>query len=367
MYRTLKKPYPPFHAEHVGSFLVPCRLAQARSAWKQGTITHDRLTEIENEEVTRVVACQKACGLMAITDGELRAVNGMADFFSGLDGIAFDEFNQPDDDAPFSLQVTDKLRFPADHPFLTHYRFLHQAVAPDGRIMAKQVLPSPNMLMYPSIRQNAAYSSLSLFCDDLIALYRTIIQAFYRQGCRYLQLDDPFWARLCDSRIAVYEQATGLALPDLLALCVRNLNQALAERPHDMYISLHICCRRFAPNWVHGVGRDVMTYAMANLAVDSLFIEYDDSRSVGLEPLRKVGEQKVVLGVVDAQNSALEQAGSIKMAINTASLYVPLHQLAISPKCGFRHCDNQQMSEEQQWAKLRNMVDIARQVWTFPE
>ncbi|SLM64082.1 MULTISPECIES: uroporphyrinogen decarboxylase/cobalamine-independent methonine synthase family protein [Dickeya] len=367
MYRTVKKPYPPFHAEHVGSFLLPSRLAQARKAWKQGRMTHDKLTEIENEEVLRVVACQKACGLMAITDGELRIVNGMADFFSSVHGIAYDEANPARDDAPFTLRVTEKLRFPSRHPFLQHYRFLHQAVAPDGRVMAKQVLPSPNMLMYPSIRHNAVYPSLPLFCDDVIALYRNIIQAFYQQGCRYLQLDDLFWAYLCDPRIAQYEQAAGLALHDLLALCVRNLNQALAERPHDMYISLHICCRRFTPNWVHGIGRDVMTYAMANLAVDSLFIEYDDSRSVALEPLRKVGGQKVVLGVVDAQNSALEKLDSIKMAINTASLYVPLQQLAISPKCGFRHCDHQRITEEQQWDKLRNMVDIARRVWVLPE
>ncbi|WP_366927188.1 hypothetical protein [Dickeya dadantii] len=194
-----------------------------------------------------------------------------------------------------------------------------------------------------------------------------MIQAFYRQGCRYLQLDDLFWARLCDGRVMERENAAGFELRDLLERCTRTLNQALAQRPPDMFISLHMCCRRFSPNWVHGSGREVIGYAMANLAVDSLFIEYDDRRPVGLEPLRQVSCQKVVLGVMDARSAVLETPDSVKMAINTASLYIPLQQLAISPKCGFGHCGKDGITEDQQWAKLRHMVNIAREIWTLPE
>ncbi|ATO32007.1 5-methyltetrahydropteroyltriglutamate--homocysteine S-methyltransferase [Dickeya dianthicola] len=365
--RTVKKPYPPFHAEHVGSFLLPPRLKQARQAWRQGLITYDRLTEIENEEVLNVVERQKACGLSAITDGELRIHDGITDFFSCLTGIDVDDAALPDGDTPGRLRVVGKLDFDDAHPFLTHYRFLHQAVGDSSETLAKQTLPSPTMLMYPAIRNNDVYPSLDAFCDDLAAVYRKLIQAFYRQGCRYLQLDDLFWARLCDGRAIDRENAAGFELRDLLARCTRTLNQALAQRPPDMFVSLHICCRRFSPNWVYGSGREVMGYAMANLAVDSLFIEYDDRRPVGLEPLRQVSCQKVVLGVVDARSATLETPDSVKMAINTASLYVPLQQLAISPKCGFGHCGKDDITEEQQWAKLRHMVNIAREVWTLPE
>ncbi|QIZ46276.1 5-methyltetrahydropteroyltriglutamate--homocysteine S-methyltransferase [Dickeya zeae] len=365
--RTVKKPYPSFHAEHVGSFVLPPRLKQARLAWRQGLMTRDRLTEIENEEVLNVVERQKECGLHAITDGELRVRNGIGDFFSCLTGIEVDETVSSDGDMPHPLRIVGKLDFDDSHPFLTHYRFLHQAVGEGGENLAKQTLPSPNMLMYPAIRTNEVYPSLDAFCDDLAAVYRKIIQAFYRQGCRYIQLDDLFWARLCDSQMMAREHAAGFELSALLERCTRTLNQALAQRPQDMFISLHMCCRRFSPNWVHGRGREVMGHAMANLSVDSLFIEYDDRRPVGLEPLRQVSCQKVVLGVIDSHSAELDAPQSVKMAINTASLYVPLQQLAISPKCGFGHCEQQGITEEQQWAKLRHMVNIAHNVWTMPE
>ncbi|ACT07937.1 Methionine synthase vitamin-B12 independent [Dickeya chrysanthemi Ech1591] len=365
--RTVKKPYPPFHAEHVGSFVLPPRLRQARLAWRQGLMTRDRLTEIENEEVLNVVERQKDCGLHAITDGELRVCDGITDFFSCLTGIDVDDSVLPDDEIPYRLRVVGKLDFDDNHPFLTHYRFLHQAVGGGGGMLAKQTLPSPNMLMYPAIRNNAVYPSLEAFCDDLAAVYRKVIQAFYRQGCRYIQLDDLFWAHLCDNRAMERESAAGVELHTLLERCTYTLNQALAERPQDMFISLHICCRRFSPNWVYGRGREVMGHAMANLAVDSLFIEYDDRRPVGLEPLRQVNCQKVVLGVIDSHHAGLETPQSIKMAINTASLYLPLKQLAISPKCGFGHSEPGGLTEEQQWAKLKHMVNIAHEVWTLPE
>ncbi|NKI73237.1 methionine synthase [Dickeya sp. CFBP 2040] len=365
--RTVKKPYPPFHAEHVGSFLLPYRLKQARKAWRQGLIAPDRLTEIENEEILHVVERQKACGLSAITDGELRVREGITDFFSCLTGIDVDETALPDGDTPCRLRIVDKLDFDDNHPFLTHYRFLHQAVGNSGDMLAKQTLPSPNMLMYPAIRNNQVYASLDAFCDDLAAVYRKVIQGFYRQGCRYLQLDDLFWARLCDGQVMARENAAGFELRDLLDRCTYILNQALAQRPQDMYIALHVCCRRFSPHWVYGSGREVMGHAMANLAVDSLFIEYDDRRPVELEPLRQVRCQKVVLGILDSHSAELEAPHSVKMAINTAALYLPLQQLAISPKCGFGHDDKNDITQEQQWAKLQHMVNIAHEIWTLPE
>ncbi|WP_192458119.1 5-methyltetrahydropteroyltriglutamate--homocysteine S-methyltransferase [Musicola keenii] len=367
MQRTIKKPYPPFHAEHVGSFLRPQRLVQARHDWRAGVISRDRLTEIENEEVLNVVACQKACGLTVITDGELRRDDWHVDFFEHLQGIGKSEAEPYEGGAPYRICINGRLDFEDTHPFLAHYRFLHQAIGDDPRMLAKQTLPSPNMLMYSCIRQSRFYSSLEAFSDDLAEVYRKAIRAFYQQGCRYLQLDDLFWHCLCDENMLARESESGIAPEKLLTLCTRTLNRALEQRPDDMYISLHLCRSRFSARHGCNTGLDVLGYAMANANVDSLFLDYDDSRPAGLEPLRKVHRQKVVLGLVDPHDSELEEPRSIKMAINTASLYVPLQQLAISPKCGFGHVNGQNMTEEQQWDKLRHIVSIARQVWTIPD
>ncbi|ACS86701.1 5-methyltetrahydropteroyltriglutamate--homocysteine S-methyltransferase [Musicola paradisiaca] len=367
MQRTIKKPYPPFHAEHVGSFLRPKRLVQARHDWRKGLISRDRLTEIENEEVLNVVARQKACGLTVMTDGELRRNDWHVDFFEHLQGIGKSAAEPDEEGAPYRVRINGRLDFDDAHPFLAHYRFLHQAVGDDPRMLAKQTLPSPNMLMYPFIRRNMFYSSLDMFSDDLAEVYRKAIRAFYQQGCRYLQLDDLFWHCLCDENMMARESEPGMTSEKLLALCTSILNRALEQRPDDMYISLHLCRSRCSVRHAGDARLDAVGHAMANVNVDSLFLDYDDSRPAGLEPLRQVHRQKVVLGLVDPHDSMLEEPCTIKRAINTASLYVPLQQLAISPKCGFGHVNGQHMTEEQQWDKLRHIVSIARQVWTIPD
>ncbi|WJY14087.1 5-methyltetrahydropteroyltriglutamate--homocysteine S-methyltransferase [Pectobacteriaceae bacterium CE90] len=373
MSRTVKKNYPPFHADHVGSFLQPSRLKQARAEWEQGRLSRDKLTEIEDEEVLRVVENQKACGLRAITDGELRRSWWHFDFFDHLQGLESyndtggESFNtvQP---RTHHIRVVDKIDFDVSHPFLEHYRFLHKAVGIDGRSLAKQTLPSPTMLMHSCIRENTFYTSLEAYSDDLANAYRKAILAFYDAGCRYLQLDDVFLAYLFDLREREKEQEAGIDLQYLLDICVRTLNLVLEVRPEDMYISMHICRGSAMPSWIYQDGYDAIGYVIASVNVNGLFLEYDDDYSGSLELLRHITHQKVVLGVVTPHKGELEDSAAIKMAVNTASLYVPLQQLALGPLCGFSSTHGEALlTEEQQWAKLRHIVNIAQEVWTMPD
>jgi len=369
MSRTTHKLSPPFHAEHIGSFVRPPRLRQARQDWEQGRLSRDALTEIEDEEIVRAIDQQKACGLRILTDGEFRRVCWQTDFFEHLPGIR--RLSAPPvEEKPIAggIEVVGEISFDASHPFLAHFRFLHQAISHDSKLLAKQTLPSPTMLLHPSLRNNACYPSLEAYGSALSHAYRQAIQAFYEAGCRYLQLDDMMWAYLSDGAVIAHEQSMGNDPKSLLELCIHTLNQALADKPEDMYVSLHLCRGEFSGNWRYDDGLNAMAHAMARAQVDGVMVEYDDRRPAELELLRHVTSQQVVLGIVSSRQAELEDPSQVTMAVNTASLYMPLRRLALSPTCGFSPGNRDSvLSEAQQWAKLKHVVDIAKTVWMIPD
>lgn len=373
MRRTTQK-YPPFHADHVGSLLRPACLKQARSAFVAGTLTRQQLTQMEDNEVRRVVEQQKACGIHVITDGVLRRTGGHYDFFAHLHGIAGQEGEQNycmtrEEMTACHLQVVGPVSFNREHPFLAHYRFLHHAVGNDPQAVAKQTLPSPCMLMYRSLRRNGVYQELNAYCDDLVQVYIQAMDAFYAQGCRYLQLDDTFWSLFGDVAAIRAEQDEGTDPYLLIEHCVSLLNRIMQNKPEDMYISLHVCRGELDTEILRrNPFADVIAKALGRLNVNSLFLEYADAHFSGLETLRAIGKQTVVLGVITSETGELEDARSIKRRINDASLYLPLNQLALSPMCGFASAENAEwFSEEQQWNKLRHVVNLAHEIWVMSE
>ncbi|QZN95212.1 5-methyltetrahydropteroyltriglutamate--homocysteine S-methyltransferase [Symbiopectobacterium purcellii] len=373
MRRTIQK-YPPFHADHVGSLLRPACLKRARSAFVAGKLTRLQLTQVEDDEVRRVVEQQKACGIHVITDGVLRRTGGHYDFFAHLHGIAGPEGNQNycmtrQEMATCHLQVVGPVSFNPEHPFLAHYRFLHQAVGDDPQAVAKQTLPSPCMLMYRSLRRNGVYQALDAYCEDLAQVYVQALNAFYAQGCRYLQLDDTFWSLFGDVAAIRTELDDGTDPYQLIEHCVSLLNRIMQDKPKDMYISLHVCSGDLDTKILHrNPFADVIAKALGRLNVNSLFLEYADAHFSGLETLRAIGAQTVVLGVITSETGELEDARSIKRRINDASLYLPLNQLALSPMCGFASAESAAwLTEEQQWNKLRHVVNLAHEIWVMSE
>ncbi|OSN04541.1 methionine synthase [Lonsdalea britannica] len=369
MSRNTHKLSPPFHAEHIGSFVRPSRLRQARQDWEQGRLSRDALTNIEDEEIRHAIDQQKACGLRVLTDGELRRACWQTDFFEHLSGIK----RLPEPPAgrkkgEIGIEIVGEIEFEASHPFLAHFRFLHQAMGRESELLAKQTLPSPTMLLHPSLRDNDCYPSIEAYASALSHAYRQAIRAFYEAGCRYLQLDDMMWAYLSDHAVIAHEQGMGNDPQYLLDLCIRTLNQALVDKPEDMSISLHLCRGEFSGQWRYGDGFNAIAYAMAHAQVDSLMVEYDDRRPAELELLRHVTHQRVVLGIVSSRQAVLEDPSLVTMAINTASLYMPLRRLALSPTCGFASGNGDTvLSEAEQWAKLRHVVDIAKAAWLIPD
>lgn len=369
MSRNTHKLSPLFHAEHIGSFVRPPRLRQARQDWEQGRLSRDALTHIEDEEIRLAIDQQKACGLRVLTDGELRRVCWQTDFFEHLSGMK--RRHQPPagrKKGEIGIEIVGEIEFVASHPFLAHFRFLHQAIGRESDLLAKQTLPSPTMLLHPSLRNNACYSSLEAYASALSRAYRQAIRAFHEAGCRYLQLDDMMWASLSDHAVIAHEQSMGNDPQYLLDLCIRTLNQALTDKPEDMSISLHLCRGAFSGHWRYGDGFNAIAYAIAHAQVDCLMVEYDDRRPAELELLRHVTHQKVVLGIVSSRQAGLEDPSQVTMAINTASLYMPLRRLALSPTCGFASGNEDAvLSEAEQWAKLKHVVDIAKAVWLIPD
>lgn len=359
----------PFHADHVGSFLRSARLKQARKERAAGTLSVEQLTAIEDDEIRHLVAQQKAAGIRMITDGELRRSWWHFDFMEqllGAEGYSSEQgyqFHGVETKAR-NIRIVDKIRFNPTHPFLEHFKFLQETVGDNSAFIAKQTIPSPNMFLHRAIRDNAVYGSLDAFCHDLGQTYRAAIQAFYAAGCRYLQLDDVFWAYLADNTSMAQEWANGVDPRTLIALCTRTLNDALADRPADLCVTMHVCRGNFSSTWIYQGGYDVIAEALGQVNVDALFLEYDDERSGGFAPLKHIRQQHVVLGLITSKHGTLENVDSMIGRIHEAAAYIPLHQLALSPQCGFASTEEgNHLTETEQWAKLQHVVGIAEQVW----
>nr|WP_156324079.1 5-methyltetrahydropteroyltriglutamate--homocysteine S-methyltransferase [Bacillus sp. JCM 19034] len=360
---------PPFRADQVGSLLRTAKIKEARIQLLQGVITQEALRTIEDEEIKRIVAKQKEVGLQSITDGEFRRAYWHYDFLENLDGVEGYQAGegiqfQGVKTKPHSIRVVDKIDF-TGHPMLEDYRFLHKVVGDSHT--AKMTIPSPNMLYFrDEVNQNAYASEEEIFADLAIA-YQKAIQAFYDAGCRYLQIDDTSWSLFFSEASKEVIRAKGMEPAKLSVLFQECLNKALSNRPDDLIVTMHICRGNFRSTWVGAGGYDdVSEILFDGLDLDGLFLEFDDERSGSFEPLRYVKRKdlQLVLGLITSKFGELENPDDIKRRLDQAAKYVPYEQLCLSPQCGFASTEEGNvLSEEQQWDKLRHVVEIANDVW----
>ncbi|SDZ99993.1 Methionine synthase II (cobalamin-independent) [Thalassobacillus cyri] len=360
----------PFRGDHVGSFLRPERLKKARQQRENGEIPAEELTRIEDEEIIKLVEKQKNAGLQSITDGDFRRAWWHFDFLENLVGV---EGYEPAsgiqfkgvETKPHSVRVVDKVDFSDKHPMIEHYKFLHSLVGENHT--PKFTIPSPNMLFFRGNINKEIYENEEELLKDLTKAYQKAIQAFYDAGCRYLQLDDTSWAVFFSEEGQKMIRDRGQEPDKLRQLFVQAINASIADKPDDLIITMHICRGNFRSTYTASGGYDAVSETLfSELNVDGLFLEYDDDRSGGFEPLRYVkrDDLRVVLGLITSKYGELEDKDRIKARIAEAREYVPLDQLCLSPQCGFASTEEGNiLSEAEQWAKIRHVIEIADEVW----
>jgi len=370
---SLQRQDPPFRADHVGSLLRPPWLLAAREEHRQGRLEAPELAELEDRAIREVVAMQQDIGLQAVTDGEFRRNLWHVDFLKQFASVSVTRspvkvhFHTEAGDIerrPSALRVEGKLGRP--HPiFVDHYRFLHSV----AEAVPKITLPSPSILHFRGGRgavDEDAYPDMAEFFADLARVYSEEVQDLADAGCRYLQLDEVNFAYLCDP--ALRQQVRGLGEdPDSLPQIYANLiNGAIATRPPDMAVTMHLCRGNFEGAWLAEGGYEPVAEVLFNaINVDGYFLEYDTDRAGDFSPLRRVPPGKtVVLGLVSSKRGDLESGEDIKRRIDAAARYLPLEQLALSPQCGFASGEKgNKLSIEEEKAKLALIVDVARDVW----
>jgi len=363
---------PPFRADHVGSLLRTAALKKARERYARGEIGADALKAVEDREIAALIEKQEAIGLHAVTDGEFRRRSWNFDFLEQLPGVESYlgerkiKFNaQGPQPPPYLLRVVGKLGGDAPHPMLEHFRFLRD----HAKAVAKMTIPSPSSLHFRYGRDavpESIYPSMEDFYRDLGESYRKVVRAFADAGCRYLQLDEVNLAYLCDPSLREQIAARGDDPGALPAIYARIINAAVSGVPPDMTITMHLCRGNFRSSFVASGGYEPVADVLFNgINVHGYFMEYDSDRAGGFESLRLVPKDKaIVLGLVTSKSGLLESRDEIKRRIEQAAKYVPLDQLCLSPQCGFASTEEGNvLSEDEQWAKLRMIVEVAAEVW----
>jgi len=365
----------PFRLDHVGSFLRPERLKEARAKFNDGEITVEELERVENEEIIALIEKEKELGLKSVTDGEFRRAFWHLDFLENLDGVELvevDHFSvqfKDKDVKPKTLRIVGKVDFSENHPFVKHFKFLKEHA---GDTPVKLTIPSPSMLHLITQVREKNYVSIerykdneALFYDDVVAAYRKALQCFYDLGCRNIQLDDTSWGEFCalDKREA-YE-ARGFDLEKIARDYVDVLNRVIEWKPEDLVVNMHICRGNFRSTWFSSGGYEPVAKTLfGHCRVDGFFLEYDSDRAGDFTPLRYIKDQKVVLGLITSKSGDLEDKGEVISRIKEASQYVPLEQLCLSPQCGFSSTEEGNiLTIEAQWDKLKLIDEIVREVW----
>lgn len=366
---------PPYRCDVVGSFLRPKSVQQARVRFAHNEISLEELRKVEDAAIADLVAKQKANGLTAVTDGELRRHMWHLDFLAGLGGVdhvtaqAWSvrfEGKQPNAE---TVVIADKVHFPKDHPFLESFDRL-KAIAGDTPI--KYTIPSPMMLHLICCVREVNYKPIALYQDNDEGLLADIAQTWtdamlelYARGCRYLQFDDTSWGEFCSAPKRAAYAERGIDVDALAKRYVACLNRIFAAKPADMTVTIHICRGNFRSTWFSSGGYEPVAETLfGGCKVDGFFLEYDTERAGGFEPLRFIGDQTVVLGLITSKFPELEDRQAIKDRIAEAAKYVPLDQLCLSPQCGFSSTEEGNiLTEEQQWAKVRLVKSIAQEVW----
>ena len=367
---------PPFRADHVGSLLRPPELLRAREQHADGQIDDGQLRAIEDAAIRDVVALQRDVGLRSVTDGEFRRASWHMDFIYQLDGISkvmdetlHVEFRNAEgtlEFAPPSLHVDERIGL-STTIFGEALEFLKSA-ASDVQT-PKLTIPSPSMVHYRGGRASideAVYPDLDAFWADLTAAYAEEVRRLGELGCTYLQFDDTSLAYLNDPKQREHVREIGGDAEHQHETYIRHINEALAQRPDGMAVTTHMCRGNFRSSWVAEGGYDFVAEALFNqLEVDGFFMEWDDERSGGFEPLRFVPKGKlVVLGLVTTKSGELEAKDTLMRRIEEASRHVDLDQLCLSPQCGFSSTvEGNALSRDQQAAKLRMIVETAEEVW----
>ena len=366
---------PAMRADIVGSFLRPESVKKARIQASSGAISAQERKTVEDDAIRHLVAKQKELGFQVITDGEIRRQAWHLDFMWGFDGVGHaptqtglpfhDELAMIDD-----TFLTGKVSLSRKHPFIDHFRFVN-ALAGNG-VEAKLTIPAPAQFLAQMVMPFALDNTRRFYADteelirDIAEGYRRFIRDLHAAGCRRLQFDDCTWGMLVDPA-AVYMWGTDEAgLMKVQEMNLRINNMALEGKPADMFITTHVCRGNYHSTYANtGAYDKVAAVLFEKENVDAYYLEYDDSRSGGFEPLSHVsGDKMVVLGLITTKSPGLEFKSLVEERIRQAARYIPLDRLCLSPQCGFASCEiGNKLTEEQQWAKLKLVQDIAREVW----
>ncbi|HEV2256189.1 MAG TPA: 5-methyltetrahydropteroyltriglutamate--homocysteine S-methyltransferase [Streptosporangiaceae bacterium] len=365
---------PPFRADHVGSLLRPARLHQAREDFAAARITAADLRAVEDEEIIEAIRMQEEVGLPSATDGEFRRATWHMDFIYQLGGISKApghlavQFTNPSGTiewTPAALHVGSKVRL--DHTiFGEDFTFVRDHVT---TAVPKQTIPSPNMVHYrggPAMLDAAVYPDIEGFWADLAAAYADEVRRLGALGCTYLQFDDTSLAYLNDPAQRAQISGRGEDAEHMHLRYIMQINAAVKNKPAGMAITTHMCRGNFRSSWAASGGYDFVAEALfSELDVDGFFLEYDDERSGGFEPLRFVPEGKiVVLGLVTTKRPELESKDDLKRRIDEAAKYVPLDQICLSGQCGFSSTvEGNALTYDEQVAKLRLIVETAGDIW----
>jgi 5-methyltetrahydropteroyltriglutamate--homocysteine methyltransferase len=365
----MKRTRPPFRADHVGSLLRPTALKEARAKRAKGEISAGDLKAAEDREIERIIGKQEEAGLQAVTDGEFRRSWWHLDFLWGLDGV---ERHVMESGVTFAgvktraegVKVTGKIGF-TRHPMIEHYKF----VADHTKVTPKITIPAPSALYgrpTPTPIDRSVYPDNDAMFHDLGQAYKKAVRAFADAGCRYLQLDEVFIAMLCDEKYRQQMRDRGDDPEKLGEIYGDLINVAMSDIPSDMTITMHMCRGNYKSTHMGAGGYDAVQEILFNkINVHGYFMEYDDARSGGFEPLRMLPKGKqVVLGIVTTKTGKLESKDDLKRRIDEAAKYAPLDQLCISGQCGFASTEEGNiLTEDEQWAKLRRIVEVAEEVW----
>ena len=363
---------PPYRADHVGSLLRPESVKEARRKfYDEKSIDAAELAAVEDEAIRDAIRMQEEVGLLAVTDGEIRRSFWHYDFMGELTGFTLD---QRDEGVqfhgvklrPIHPTITGKLDFPDDHPMIAHYRF----VAENTKVTPKISIPGPSCCHFRTARADihpAEYADLDVLFADLAKTYAKAVQAFYDAGCRYLQMDDIFFAYLCDPKHREAKKAEGQEPDRLIDRYAWMMNEAIKDRPDDMIIGMHMCRGNFQSTYAAEGAYDPAADAIFNKTdVDIYFMEYDSDRAGGLEPLKLLpkGKKRVLPGFITTKTADMEDLEDLKRKFEEASKYADLDQLGIAPQCGFASTEEgNKVTEDDQRRKLELVVKTAEAIW----
>lgn len=365
----------PFRYDFVGSFLRPEKLKKARKQFDDGEIGYEELKKVEDESITDLITKVKELGYHVITDGEFRRATWHLDFMWGFDGVGHTPTKtglpfHGEDAMVDDTYLVGKVGIKGEHPFVEHFKFVKQFE--DENTVAKQTMPSPAQFLaqftMPFNREHTLkyYATDKELAEDIVKAYGKVINDLYEAGCRNIQLDDCTWGMMADKSGHFAYGTTQEGLIEIQKAHKDINNKVIANAPKDIVINTHVCRGNFHSTYANSGAYDpVADILFGEENVDAYYLEFDDERSGGFAPLAKVsGDKKVVLGLITTKSPKLENKEEVINRIHEAEKYIPLDRLYLSPQCGFTSCEiGNKLTEEEQWAKLTLVKEIAKEVW----